>query len=90
MNALRFKIEETFHISGRGTVVAIQEATDLPIGKALHATILSPDGSQITARAFKEYLLRHNPHPVEQEAYLLQGIEKDQIREGSSVEFKAI
>lgn len=90
MHALRFNIEETFQISSRGTVVTIREATDFPVGMALHATIFSPDGSQSTVQAFKEYLLRHNPHAVEKEAYLLQGIEKDQIREGSRIEFEAI
>jgi hypothetical protein len=64
MTTTRFAIEEVFQITGRGTVVAIEETTTLPVGKALRATVFRPDGSQFTVQAFKELLLRHDPRPL--------------------------
>lgn len=90
MAAGRYKVEEVFQITGRGTVVAIGETTDLPVGKILHATVFRPDGSQLSARAFEEWLLRRDPRPLEKEAYLLQGVEKSEIPEGCSIDLKAI
>lgn len=90
MNAGRFKVEETFQITGRGTVVAIGETTDLHVGRALRATVFRPDGSQLSVQASKEWLLRRNPQPVEKEAFLLHGVEKAQIPEGSSIKLEAI
>jgi len=91
MTSARFTIEETFLITGRGTVVAIGEITTLPVGKALRATVFRPDGSQFTVKAFKEWLLlRNDPRTSEKEAYLLHGVEKTKIPEGSSIEIEAI
>lgn len=91
MTSVRYTIKETFQITGRGTVVAIEETTTLPVGKALRATVFRPDASQFTVKASKEWLLlRHDPRPLEQEAYLLQGIEKVQVPDGSTIELEEI
>jgi len=71
-------------------VVAIGETTDLPVGRALSVTVFRPDGSQLSVRAFKEWLLRRDPRPLEKEAFLLRGVEKAQVPEGSSIELEAI
>jgi hypothetical protein len=85
-----FQIEEKFKINGRGTVVVVAQTTNLPVGKALHATIVLPDGSHLKAEAYKEWFLRRIPQPIEKEAYLLRGIEKAQIPEGSFIELDAV
>jgi hypothetical protein len=90
MSARRYKVEGVFQITGRGAVVAIGEKTDLPVGKALHATVFLPDGTQLSSQAFKEWVLRRDPNPFEKEAYLLHGVEKSQVPEGSSIELEAI
>jgi hypothetical protein len=84
----RFQIKERFQIAGRGTVVVIGETTELPVGKALRATVTRPDSSQLTAEAFKEWLLRRDQQPLEREAYLLRGIDKSDIPDGSVVEIE--
>jgi len=85
-----FQIEEKFKITGRGTVVVIAKTTSLPVGKVLHATIVLPDNSRMEVKAYKESLLRRIPEPLEKEAYLLQGVEKAQVPEGSTIELYAI
>ena len=86
--ARRFLIEERFQITGRGTVVVIGETTELPVGKALRATITRPDSSKLTTEAFKEWFLRREQRPLEKEAYLLRGIEKSEIPSGSFLEIE--
>jgi translation elongation factor EF-Tu-like GTPase len=86
----RFLIEERFHITGRGTVVVIGETTELPVGKALRATIVRPDSSKLSTEAFKEWPLRREQRPLEKEAYLLRGVEKSDIPEGSFVEIELV
>lgn len=83
-----FKVEERFHIAGRGTVIVISETTHLPVAKALRAKVTRPDSSQLVAEAFKEWLLRRDPRPIEREAYVLRGIDKSEIPEGCFVEFE--
>lgn len=74
-------------MEGRGTVVVISGPTHLPLGKKLRAVITLPDSSQLIAEAFREWPLRRDAQPVEREAYLLCGIEKSALPEGSFVEF---
>ena len=83
---MRQSILEAFEITGRGTVVVVPEATDLPVGKVLRATVTSPDGSQLQADAYKEWLLRKTPAPLEHEAYLLRGVPISSISPGAEVE----
>ncbi|MFC4312373.1 hypothetical protein ACFPN2_25040 [Steroidobacter flavus] len=86
----RFLIEERFNITGRGTVVVIGETTELPVGKTLRATITRPDSSKVTTEAFKEWFIRREQQPLEKEAYLLRGIEKSEIPDGSLVEIEVV
>jgi hypothetical protein len=79
-------IVERFQISGRGLVVAVATPSAFPAGSKLRATVINPDGSQHTVEAFKEMILRRLPVLNESEAYLLQGLSKEQVQEGASVE----
>jgi hypothetical protein len=87
---MRQDIIELFVISGRGTVAVVAQPTDLPVGKVLQAKIICPDGSCISAEAFKEWLLRKSPTPIEHEAYLLRGITKSDVPSGACIEIAAI
>jgi len=86
----RYKIVECFQIPNRGTAVVINNTTELPSGKCLSARIISPDGKYFNTEAFKEWVLRKNPEPLDKEAFLLMGVEKDTLVEGSVIEFHAI
>ena len=79
------QVADTFLITGRGLVVAVERATDLPTGKRLVATVIRPDGTAINADAFKEWLLRRSPQPVEKESYLLMGLTKEDVPIGSDL-----
>ena len=79
-------VAETFEITGRGLAVAVDEVTDLPVGKKLAAVIHRPDGSTLRAEAFKEWLLRRTLDPIENEAFLLLGLTKDDVPVGSDLE----
>lgn len=79
-------IVERFQISGRGLVVAVAVPSTFPPGSKLRATVTNPDGSEHTAEAFKEMILRRLPVLNEGEAYLLQGLSKNEVQEGASVE----
>ena len=83
-------IIEHFQITGRGLVVAVATSTGFAPGSKLRATITNPDGSTLTANAFKEMLLRHRPVANEQETYLLQGLSKEQVQDGAYVEVVAL
>nr|WP_315477399.1 hypothetical protein [uncultured Undibacterium sp.] len=85
-----FQIAEKFNITDRGTVVVISQITNLPVGKLLKAIIASPNGTHLIADAHKEWLLQRSSQPLENEAYLLRGIEKEQIIDGSSIEITEI
>jgi hypothetical protein len=88
---MRQEIIELFEISGRGTVAVVAQPTDLPVGKVLQAKIICPDGSYISAEAFKEWLLRRSsPTTIEHEAYLLRDITKNDVPSGASIEIAAI
>jgi hypothetical protein len=41
----------------------------------------------LRADAFKEYLLRRQPAPIEKEAYMLRGLHKNDIPPGSRLRF---
>lgn len=88
MARLRFHIEERFQIAGRGTAIVIAETTALPVGRALKATVIRPDGTTLEASATKELLLRRTPRPIEKEAFMLKDVLKAQIPERSDVEIE--
>ncbi len=81
------RVLETFDIE-RGLVVAVEASTSLPVGKRLSATVTREDGTTITAIAFKEWLLRRDPRPVENEAFLLRGLKKADVPVGSDIVFE--
>lgn len=87
---MRQEIIELFEISARVTVAVVAQPTDLPVGKMLRAKIVFPGGSCIFAEAFKEWLLRKSPTPIEGEAYLLRGITKSDVPSGACIEVAAI
>lgn len=76
---------ERFSITRRGTVVVLDGVIDLPIGRPLSARVTRPDGSHLDAVAFKEWLLRSGPTPIENEAFLLMSVDKVDVPEGSLV-----
>ena len=77
-------IADTFHITGRGLVVATDQITSLPVGKKLLATVTRPNGSVLKADAYKEWVLHRNQEPLESEAFLLMGLSKIEIPIGSA------
>ena len=84
-------IEERFQITDRGTAVVIRQVTGLPVGKPLRATVSRPDGSRFSVEAFKEWLLRRDCSPPEEvEAFLLRGVAKNDVPDGSTIELEAI
>ena len=80
------KVLETFEISNRGIVVAVDGLTDLPVAKELEAQIKRPDGSVRQFKASKEFLKRTYPEPAETEAFLVYQATKDDIAVGSEIE----
>lgn len=81
------RVLEIFDIE-RGLIVAVETSTSLPVGKRLSATVTREDGTTITAIAFKEWLLRRDPRPVENEAFLLRGLKKADVPIGSDIVFE--
>jgi translation elongation factor EF-Tu-like GTPase len=90
MGSIIAAIEERFQIADRGTAVVIGQVTSLPVGKPLRATVSRPDGSRLSVEAFKEWLLRRDRSPPEVEAFLLKGVAKSDVPEGSTIELEAI
>ena len=79
------RVADTFQITGRGLAVAVDEATDLPVSRKLAATVVRPDGTTVSADAFKEWLLRRSADPIESEAFLLMGLTKADVPIGSEL-----
>ena len=82
-----FTVEDTFQITGRGTVVLINGTTSIGVGKSHSVEVMCPDGTVFTATCYKEWLLRRQPVVDEREGYLLINIEKSQIPIGSKIKF---
>ncbi len=87
---IEHEIVETFEITGRGAAVIIDEVPQRSVGKPHQVEILTPDGEVIRAEAYKEWLLRRQPTPIEKEAYLLKGIHKNRIPPGSGSRLRFI
>lgn len=85
--AMAFTVKETFQISGRGTVIVLDGATDLSIGHEYVVEVTRPDGATLKAKCFKEWLLRKTTPPDESEAFLVNNISKEQVPIGSKVAF---
>jgi hypothetical protein len=82
-----YEIVEVFEITGRGAVVLIDEVTERSVGKPHKVEVLTPEGGVVGAEAYKEYLLRRQPAPIEKEGYLLRGLHKNEIPAGSRLRF---
>ncbi len=80
------RIVETFQITGRGLAVAVEESTELPVGRKLLAVVNRPDGSSISVEAYKEWLLRRHSEPMEKETFLLMGLSKSDVPIGSKLQ----
>jgi len=79
-------ILERFSIDGRGTAVVVDGFADLPVSRPLSAVLRKPDGSQMTVVAHKEWLLRRSAPVDEREAFLLLGVEKSDLPEGTLIQ----
>jgi hypothetical protein len=84
----KYRILETFDITGRGVAVVIEEIPEFSVGKALLAKVICPDGTGIEATAYREWLLRRSPEPIEKCAFLLRGLEKSQVPVGSYLQIE--
>ena len=74
---------DTFRITDRGLVVMVNDTTDLPVGRRLSATVVRPDGRTIETDAFKEWVLRYTTEALENECFLLIGLNQDDVPIGS-------
>ncbi|MCK7598182.1 hypothetical protein M0G74_12940 [Microbulbifer sp. CAU 1566] len=82
-----YEIVECFEITGRGVAVILDDISDRPVGKPLGVKVLKPDGDYVETVAFKEWLLRRMPTPIEKGAYILMGLHKEDIPSGSRLRF---
>jgi hypothetical protein len=73
---MKKEIQEIFQIKNRGAVVVLGEVTDRIPGKSYRVQVILTHGRCLKADAFKEWILRTNPMPVEKEAYILKGLKK--------------
>ncbi len=89
MKALRYKVEERFALTARGTALVIKETTGFPAATCLRAIVYRPDGTQLVAEAFKDFVLQGSPAPLEREAFVLRGVDKNEIPHGCYVEISA-
>lgn len=79
------RVKEVFAVTGLGAVVVLDGTSALPINEALDAIIERPDGSRISAEAWKEWILRRIPTPVEIEAFRLKNLAPVDVPLGSEV-----
>lgn len=86
--ALEYDIIEVFEVTGRGAVVPIEETTDRRMGTPHKVQVLTPTGDVLEAEAYKEYmLLRTSPTALEKECYVLNGLRKGDVPDGSRLRF---
>ncbi|MFS8049889.1 hypothetical protein [Rhizobium sp. BR 314] len=83
------EIKEVFSVQSRsGTMVVVAGASNLPVSRKLTAILRRPDGSSTETVAYKDWLPRRTPAVHEVEGFLLVGLEKSDIPDGSSVEIR--
>jgi len=84
MPSLTYSIIDTFEITNRGLVILGEATCDaISVGKECRISIVTPSGQILTAKGYKEWLLRRTPEPLEKEAYLVEGISKSDVPVGS-------
>jgi len=86
---MKFKVEDSFEVAGRGTALVVKEATEFPVAKPLRAILFRPDGTQLSAEAFKEFVLFRQPEVFEKEAFVVQGVKRSEVPDGCFVEIAA-
>jgi hypothetical protein len=69
-------------------MVVVAGTSDLPVSRKLIARLHRPDGSSTEVVAYKDWLLRRTPTVHEVEGFLLVGVEKIDIPDGSSIEIR--
>lgn len=84
---IRLKVEETFNITGSGLVAVLSGETELGVGKPHKVKIVTPEGKEFETEAYKEWLLRREPKPMENEGFLLMNLSKEEVPIGSVVTF---
>lgn len=84
---IEYDIINVFEITGRGAVVLIAETTDRSVRHPHPVEVITPDGKVMKTEAYREFLLRSNPTPVEEEGYLLKGLHKPEVPTGSRLRF---
>jgi hypothetical protein len=67
-------------------MVVVAGTTELPVNTRLIATVHRPDGSSAKVVAYKDRLLRRTPIMGGVEGFLLVGLERIDIPEGSSLD----
>lgn len=81
------RVIETFQIDGRGLVVVVDGTSNLPVGRSLPVEIETPRGQWITTVAYREWPRREAPLDDEHDAYLLEGLRRDDVPVGSILRF---
>ncbi|MBB4569347.1 hypothetical protein [Rhizobium leucaenae] len=68
-----------------GTTVILEGRSDLPIGKELRAEIYAPGRAVVEATAYRDW---PHPRPVAYEGYILMGIAKADLIDGTVVKLE--
>jgi hypothetical protein len=84
---ISFNVTEKFEITGRGAVVVIEEVTEYLLGNPYQVQVTGIDGNMLSATAYKEFMLRRIPTPVEKEAFCLKDLHKDDISDNAVLVF---
>lgn len=84
---IEYNITNVFEITERGAVVLIAETTDLSVRHPHPVEVITPDGKVMKTEAYKEFLLRSAPTPVEEEGYVFKGLHKPDVPIGSRLRF---
>ena len=85
--ATEHDIIEVFEITGRGVVAVIAEPTERNVRVTHNAEVITPNGTVVKTEAFKQFMHRRHPTPVEQEVYLLPSLHKPDVPVGSRLRF---
>lgn len=82
-----YEIIEVFEITNRGVVAVIAETTERSVGETHKVEVVAPNREVVKTEAFKQFMHRRQPTPVEQEVYLLNGLHKPEVPVGSRLRF---
>ena len=82
-----FAVVETFEILRRGAVAVVDKPTGRDVGRALRVELVKLSGEVVSTEAFKEYFLRRQPEPTENEAFMLKGLRKGDVPVGTVLRF---